>query len=202
MTLSFLKSSTDKLRWLSDKRAFYDALGRVEPTAVKLLSAKIEYEVNKAVKVAGLQSEDAEELVNDTVIITISNIKKGQFLFSDYAPATYAKGVVRKLIANRLRSKKPRSEELDNVHLTSSFNPEKYMEDKERQFIVSELLERLGSKCRQLIKMKYFKHLRDEEIIQQQLTTYSSVGSLKSKRSQCLKELEVLTRDAGIKEVF
>lgn len=202
MTLSLLKQSTYRLRWLSDKRAFYDALGRVEPTAVKLLSEKIKYEVRKASKAAGLQSEDAEELLNDVVVITISNIKKGQFPFSDYSPVAYAKGVLRKLIANRIRSKKPRQEELDNLNLVSDFSPEKYMQDKERQSIVSKLLEKLGENCRNLIKMKYFKQLRDAEIIEQKMTAYSSINSLKSKRSQCLKQLEGLTRGVGIKEVF
>ncbi len=202
MTLSFIKTSADRLRWLSDKRAFYDSLGRVEPTAVKLLAEKIKYEVKRTTRAAGLSSEDAEELLNDAVVITISNIKKGKFPFSDYSPVAYAKGVLRKLIANRIRSKKPRQEELETVNLVSDFSPEKYMQDKERQSIVRKLLERLGEKCRQLITLKYFKHLRDAEVVEQSITPYSSVGSLKSKRSQCLKELEGLTREAGIKEVF
>jgi len=200
MTFSLFKTSNKKL--LSDKKAFFDALGRVDTSAVKLLRQKINYDVRQAARQTNLSPEDAEELLNDAVVITVTNIKKGKFLYTDFSPAAYAQGVVRKLIANRIRTYKPKYEELEKVSLASGFDPEKYLQDKERQSIIGALLERLGENCRQLIKMRYFRQLKDQEIIDQQLTTYSSLGSLKSKRSQCLKELGALARNAGIEKVF
>ena len=202
MTLSLFKSKKVKADMFSDKKALFDALGKLEPTAVRYLGKKIDYDTRQAAKQARLSLEDAEELVNDAVVITISNIRKGTFPFEDSSPVAYAKGVVRKLIANRLRTKKPTKERLEKVHLASDFNPDKYIQDKERRSIVARLLERLGENCHNLLKMKYFNHLKDQEIITQNLTPYSTVGSLKSKRSQCLKELEQLARQAGIKGVF
>lgn len=201
MTLSFRKSTKEK-SLLADKKAFYDALEKVSPAAVALLGEKIGYDIGQSAKRAKLSKEDTEELINDAVVITVGNIRKGTFPFVDSSPVAYAKGVGRKLIANRIRKQSPRSEELEHVHLESDFNPDKYLQDKERRSIVNTLLSRLGDTCQKLLKMRYFKQLRDKEIIELQLVPYSNVGSLRSKRSQCLKELERLAADAGIREMF
>ncbi|MEZ4961853.1 MAG: sigma-70 family RNA polymerase sigma factor [Saprospiraceae bacterium] len=185
-----------------DNQPFFDALGRAEPAAIRLLSQKISYGVNRAASNAGLPPEDAEELVNDAIVITITNIKEGKFQFMEFSPATYAAGVARKLVANQIRTKKPPSKELDNLPLASDLDPESYLKDKERQSIVGQLLEKLGDTCQQLLKMKYFTHLRDQEIIDRQLAAFTSINSLKSKRSQCLKQLAGIAAEAGIHEMF
>jgi hypothetical protein len=82
---------------LADKQAFYDALGRVEPAAIRVLAEKITYNTGQAVLRAALSAEDAQELVNDAVLITITNIQNQTFLFSDFSPAVYANGVVQNL---------------------------------------------------------------------------------------------------------
>ncbi len=187
---------------LTDNRAFYEALGRAETPSIKLLAEKIGYNVRQTALQARLSPEDAEELLNDAVVITIANIRNGKFQFTEFSPVTYAKGVVRKLIANRLRSVKPESEAIGDLHLPSDLDADIYLQDRERQAIVGKLLNQMGESCRVLIHMKYFNQLKDEEIIHQGLTIYTSVGSLKSKRSQCLKKLAEIARQAGINEVF
>ncbi|MCB0522476.1 MAG: sigma-70 family RNA polymerase sigma factor [Lewinellaceae bacterium] len=185
-----------------DNQPFFDALGRAEPAAIRLLSQKISYGVNRAASNAGLPPEDAEELVNDAIVITITNIKEGKFQFMEFSSATYAAGVARKLVANQIRTKKPPSKELDNLPVASDLDPESYLKDKERQSIVGQLLAKLGDTCQQLLKMKYFTHLRDQEIIDRQLAAFTSINSLKSKRSQCLKQLAGIAAEAGIHEMF
>lgn len=202
MTSRLPGPSDDDQKLLLDKKAFFEALGRAESQAIRLLSQKIIYELKDATAQAQLTSEDAEELLNDAIVVTISNIRNGKFVFSDISPVAYAKGVVRKLIANHLRTKKPRKKELEDSDALSDFDPFAYLEDKERQAVVGQLLKRLGENCHNLLVMKFFSHLKDEEIITQGLAPYTSVGSLKSKRSQCLKKLAELARQAGILEVF
>ncbi|MBV6441752.1 MAG: hypothetical protein EPGJADBJ_03441 [Saprospiraceae bacterium] len=185
-----------------DNQSFFEALGRAEPAAIRQLAAKIVTGVRQMSARAGLSPQDAEEILNDAVVITISNIREGKFRFMDFSPATYASGVARKLIANRVRVKKPAAQELDNLPLLSDMNPEAYVQDKERQKLVGQLLQQLEETCRQLIQLKYFNTLRDEEIIDKQLTPFTSVNSLKSKRSQCLKKLAGLALEAGITSVI
>ena len=202
MTLSLFKQKREQTDLLSNKKALFDALGKMNPAAVRLLAGKIEYDIRQATKNGGLSPEDAEELINDAVVITVANIKKGTFPFIDSSPVAYAKGVGRKLIANRIRKQRPKSDDLNKVQIASDFNPDKYMQDKERRNIVKTLLERLGENCRNLLQLKYFSHLRDQEAIDKGMVAYSTVGSLRAKRSQCLKELEGLARGAGITQVF
>lgn len=184
------------------KRAAFEKLGRAEVPAIRALSDKITTDIRREAKQAGLVPQDAEELVSDALFITVKSIRNGMFQFQDYHPAAYAKGVARKLIANRLRTRKPRSEGLEDIAAPSDLDPETYLKNKERQAIVRHLLARLGERCRQLLELKYFEQLKDQDIIDQGLSSYSSTGSLKSKRSQCLKKLAELARDAGITEMF
>jgi len=202
MTLSVFRFLKEGKGLLTDKRAFYDALGRAEPTAIRVLAGKISGDVKKVARQAGLSVEDAEELVNDAVVITISNIRNQTFLFTDFSPAAYAHGVVRKLIANRIRTQKPKHEELEDVHLLSEFNPDTYLSNKELEAMIGLLLGKLEPNCRQLLQLKYFENLRDKEIIEQGLTSYTATTSLKSRRSQCLNKLIELARETGLLDHF
>ncbi|MEI6411286.1 MAG: hypothetical protein WCR52_17995 [Bacteroidota bacterium] len=183
---------------LSDKQAFYNALGRADPAAIRVLAGKIVYDVKQATLHAALSAEDAEELVNDAVMITITNIQNQRFLYSDFSPVAYAKGVVRKLVANKVRTKKPRHEALEDFEMTSDINPEAYLNNKELEQLVGKLLGKLEENCRQLLRLKYFENLRDKEIVEQNLTSYSSTTSLKSKRNQCMNKLIEIAKETGL----
>lgn len=187
---------------LDDKQAFFEALGRADREAIQLLAGKITPAVRQATAQYRLPAEEVEEVVNDSVVITISNIRQGKFHFQDYSPTAYAKGVARRLLANRLRTKKPTAESLDDLPLVSDFDPETYLSDKERQSVVGQLLARLGEGCQEIIRLKFFDQLKDVEIIERQLAAFSSINSLKSKRSQCLKKLAALAAEAGISGDF
>lgn len=189
-------------KWLSDKQAFYHALGQADRNAIRLLGRQITPGVRQSVSRYRLNNQDVEEIVNDALVITISNIRDGKFSFEDFSPVTYANGVVRRLIANRIRTKKPSAQEIEDLPLVSDFDPETYLKNKERQTIIGQLLAQLGENCRKIIEFKYFTRLKDKEVIDQKLISFSSVNSLKSKRSQCMKKLGTLAVAAGIKEVF
>jgi RNA polymerase sigma factor (sigma-70 family) len=189
---------TEERKLLSDKQAFYDALGRAEPAAIRALAGKIAYDVKQAALHAALSAEDAEELINDAVMITITNVQNQTFLYSDFSPAAYAKGVARKLIANRIRTKKPKQEQLEDNGMTSDYDPEDYVNNKELELLVGKLLGKLEENCRQLLRLKYFENLRDKEIVEQNLTSYSSTTSLKSKRNQCMNKLIEIAKETGL----
>lgn len=202
MTFGISKFLKTKKDLLTDKKGFYEALGRAEPVAIRALAEKIAYDVKQAAQQAGLTAEDAEELLNDAVVITITNIQKQTFQFTDFSPAAYANGVVRKLIANRVRTKKPVQQELEALQLVSEFDPEAYLHGKELEAIIGKLLGSLGENCQKLLRLKYFENLRDKDIIEQKLTPYTSTTSLKSKRNQCLSKLIEIAREARVLEGF
>ena len=184
------------------KKAFFERLKQADVATIRSLALMIAPEVRSLVRQAGLPGEDVEELLHDAILVTLSAIRKGAFQFIDVHPASYAKGVARKLAANRARTKKPLAEWDDRLAGTASFTPEDHLQNKERVAIVRELLDRLGEDCRRVLLLKYFEHRRDQEVIEEKLTAYSTTGSLKSKRGQCLKKLADLARNAGLREAF
>lgn len=202
MTFSISKFQKAEKKLLADRKAFYEALGRSESVAIRALAGKIAYDVQQAAKKVGLTPEDAEELLNDAIVITISNIQKQVFLFTDFSPVAYAMGVVKKLIANRLRTKKPIQQELDGVVVISDLDADTYLNNKEIESIIDSLLDKLEENCKQLLRLKYFENLRDKEIVEQRLTPYTSTASLKSKRSHCLNKLTELAKGSKALEDF
>lgn len=202
MTFSISKLQRAEKDLLADKKGFYEALGRAEPAAIRALASKISYDVRKSAKRAKLTAEDTEELLSDAVFITITNIQKQTFQFADFSPAAYANGVVRKLIANRLRIKKLEQEAFDDEAHLSEFDPESYLNRKELESIMGKLLGSLGENCQQLLRLKYFDNLRDKEVVEQELTLYTSTTSLKSKRNQCLNKLIEKAKEAGLLQYF
>lgn len=187
---------------INAKQVFFEQLGQANTHAIKKLAQKIRPDIQQSVQQSQLPLQDIEEIMNDAIVITIKAIRKGTFEFQSYHPAAYAKGVAKKLIANRIRSKKPRTETLEHVYLHSEFHPDLYMKDKERQAIVGQLLDGMCEGCRKILQLKYFHAYKDREIIEQQLSPYTTVNALKSKRSQCLKKLATLAKKAGIKGAF
>jgi DNA-directed RNA polymerase specialized sigma subunit len=97
-----------------------------------------------------------------------------------------------------VRTKKPRHEALEDFETTSDINPEAYLNNKELEQLVGKLLGKLEENCRQLLRLKYFENLRDKEIVEQNLTSYSSTTSLKSKRNQCMNKLIEIANETGL----
>ncbi len=183
-------------------KQFFHDLRQANHGAIRLLAQKIATTIRRSAFRAGLSKEDVEELINDAVVITISKIRAEKLTYPEYQPVAYALGVGKKLIANRIRTKKPRMAHLEEVELPSDFDPEEYLSHKEREQLIHRFLARLGENCRTLIQLKYFRRLRDQEIIDGGFTPYHSVNSLKSKRSQCMKKLTKLVMAAGGKKLI
>ncbi|MEQ8702710.1 MAG: sigma-70 family RNA polymerase sigma factor [Phaeodactylibacter sp.] len=180
----------------------FEQLRRADVAAIQELAAKVLPEVQHKVKKFGLAKEDVQEILNDSILITLKAIRQGRFELQDYHPAAYTKSVARNLIANRVRSKKTALELQETMGGQSDTDPESDIISKERRAIVRELLSRLGENCRRVLLLKYFERLKDKDIVTGNLTPYSTVNSLKSKRGQCLKKLAEMAQKAGITKAF
>lgn len=176
---------------------FFNALKMADSTAIVELAQKIRYSTKQAAYNARLSAQDTEELLNDALVITIRNIREGKFQFMGISPAAYATGIVKKLIANRLRKKKLAIATSFEMEKLADFSPEEYLEKKEKEQLVGKLLSKLGEICQKILRLKYFETYKDEEIIALKLTHFSSINSLKSKRSQCLKKLISIAGNAN-----
>ncbi|MBL7827280.1 MAG: hypothetical protein JNJ57_11655 [Saprospiraceae bacterium] len=63
---------------------------------------------------------------------------------------------------------------------------------------LEQLLFQLEPNCQKLIRLKYLEEMRDKEVIELQLTQYSTVDALKNHRSKCFKKLTELANDASM----
>ncbi|MDV7400292.1 hypothetical protein RZS08_53250, partial [Arthrospira platensis SPKY1] len=61
------------------KEDLFNRLARAEAPAIRALSDKITPDIRRETKRAGLTPEDAEELISDTLFITLKSIRDGKF---------------------------------------------------------------------------------------------------------------------------
>jgi RNA polymerase sigma factor (sigma-70 family) len=184
-----------------DKQTFHKALALLEAPAIRELSRQLEHAIkNSLYNSYLLPPEDIEELRNDAIVITLQKMADGSFLFQGNAPATYAASVARNLLANRLRKQKQGTTTLkqEDQQPAADLDPEQYFVQKETENALGELLNLLSENCQKVIRLKYYDNLPDREVIERQLTSYTTVDSLKNKRCQCLKKLETIAKNQGL----
>lgn len=165
-----------------------------DPKAILNLKARIHPFIQTHSMSGDLSPEDLEEIVNDTVLTCLRKIQDGTCRFMDCDPAVYAISVARRLIANHRRRHLLRCEGLEEYHGLSETDPHQYCEQKEQKRILHEWLAQLGDTGAKIIRYHYLEGLRDEEVVRRQLTPYTTVNSLKTKRSQYMKKLVGLAR--------
>lgn len=175
-------------------RLFLD-LKNEDPKAILHLKARIHPFIQTHSMSGHLSPEDLEEIVNDAVLTCLLKIQDGTCRFMDCDPAVYAISVARRLIANHRRRRLLRCEGLEEHHGVSGTDPHQHCEQKEQKRILNEWLAQLGDTGANVIRYHYLEGLRDEEVVRRQLTPYTTVNSLKTKRSQFLKKLIGLARD-------
>lgn len=179
---------------MPDSRALFEGLKMQEPWAIRRLGVEVECQFSRLPGAAGLQPQDKEELVNDTLVVVLSKLEEGTFEFQGTGPAAYAIAVARNLLNNWLRRRRLPSVSLDGVGPLPDAALEDYFEQKEKEQLLGALLARLGEDCRQLIRLRYYEEMKDEQVIERQLTKYSTVDSLKNKRCKCLKKLSEMVK--------
>jgi hypothetical protein len=86
---------------------------------------------------------------------------------------------------NHLRKKQLKVLPLPDA-LTTFVDSEK---EQEEASIMQLITDEIGPGAAQIIRLYYFQYYSDAEVVNQQLTNYTSINALKSKRSQLLKRL-------------
>lgn len=181
---------------LQEKERFFQRLKNMEHQAISQLAKSVGSFLSTAPIRDAVSVEDREEIVNDAVFITLKKIVEGLFVPTEATPATYAIAVAKNLVRNRIQKKHLPTSPLDDFgHLPDiGLDPEKLLQNKEREKLLGQLLDQLGDPCRHIILLRYFEEVPDQEAVNRQLAPFSSTDSLKNKRSKCLKILADLVR--------
>lgn len=184
----FLKKSTNQAcdRY-PDAGSLVAALKQEEADAIRCLSSRISGSVYRIAKNARLPDEDVEELHCDCIMIFIDKIRNGKYEYTGFDPATYAIEIARRRVFHYARKMaRGKSSELDSIPEPAAESEWDILDQTE---IMHRNLAKMGEKCRQLITLRYLDNLKDKEVIEQKMTSYTTVDALKNHRAKCMKKL-------------
>lgn len=190
MLQSIFKSKPQKI--YSDASNLYQALQSQENSAIQFVQEKIWKTVFSMSRFAGLNEQDTEEILTDALMILLQKIQSGDYQFQGYDPSTYAIEIAKRLISNAKRKIKTNIDNIDDIFNLTDTSTEQFLRTKESEAIVKLLLSKIGENCQKIIRLKYLEEYKDEEIIEQKLTQYANINTLKVKRSECMKKLTEL----------
>ncbi len=129
--------------------------------------------------------EDAEDLLQDALVILWQNARKTDFELTSQ-PGTYLYSIVKNLWLKQFNRNK-RMVDDKNVHLTAS--DDSYSADSGQLdlAIVRKYLNEMGETCRQVLLMFYFDGFDMKTIAQ--ANHFANPNVAKAKKHQCLQEL-------------
>ena len=171
----------------SHERLFRGLL-HLENDAILCVQLKAMNPVKKLVRSYHLPAEMADDILNQSTVIFLRKVGDGSYQFQQHAPTTYLIEIARRLIMAASRSQKS-TEPLDKHADIPDIDISHEINRAEATELVSGLLDLLGDPCAQIIRLHHIEGYSDEEVIKQQMTRYTTVDSLKTKRSDCMKKL-------------
>lgn len=173
----------------------YDGLVAMNNQAILCLQTKALPMVRKVGKGMGLSHDQTEEILNKSTLIFLQKIEKGAYEFKGHAPTTYLVEVAKRLAMAMVRKKKPNHEPLENHNQGQWTDYEEVERRQASADLVRAFLDKLSEACSQVIRLHHIDGYSDEEVIKGGLAAYSTIGSLKVKRSSCMKKLiEIATK--------
>lgn len=187
-------SSGDLYKRFSTHQLLFDGLKAWDNAAILCLQEKSLPMVKKIVSGFRLPEEKTEEILNASTLVFLQKIGSGAYVFQGYAPSTFFIEIVKRQAHMATRTRKGTLIPLDEV--AEAADPDVALLDTHQAAAetVNLLLKRLGDPCESVIRLHHVDGYSDEEVIQQQLTRYSTVNSLKMKRSDCMKKLVTLAQ--------
>ena len=138
-----------------------------------------------------LPSHLSDEVLNEASIIFIKKLREPDFSLHSAQPLTYFIEIIKKVVSNETRKRQIGQHDLlENQYDLNDTSVEEYHARKDNIELLNNLLSGAGAPCEQVIRLKYIDGYSDEEAIREGLTGYSTVESLRQKRSDCMKKLK------------
>ncbi len=164
------------------------------------------------------KSELIEKVLNLSTSEMIYRIRERRYKVQpDARLTTYYMGIIRNKVAEEkkdyidyvgldeipnavgepIRSKKMMLS--DDMSKYDRKSDDEYSEDNELLNAIKKELPHLGNPCEQIILLKYIAEKRDREIIERNLVPpYTTTDALRTRRSQCMRELRERLAEKGI----
>jgi hypothetical protein len=191
MTSSFTNwfSKDNPHRKYPTNEQLFAGLVRQESAAIVCLQDKAYHAVSKFVKTFNLPNEKTDEILNKSTVIFLQKISDGAYEFQGNAPSTYLIEIARNIAHAATRKSKFVTDSLENHQYIADIETDNHTKQNEMTELVRHLLGQLGEPCASVIRLQHIDGYSDEEVVNQGLTKYTTIDSLKMKRSDCMKKL-------------
>lgn len=179
----------------ADEDLFLNAIQKGDTKAILYLQDKATGFTHQFMEQKRLPRHLFSEVLNDASIILLKKVREPGFALQSAKVSTYFVEIVKKVALNKTRNRQfSGSDSIETQQHLSDTSVEEYYARKEHIELINNLLKDISMPCSDIIRLKYLDGYSDEEVIKQQLSLYSSVESLRVKRSDCMKKLRDLAR--------
>ena len=182
-------SPSNPCRQFGDNERLFEALKKLDNTAILCVQTKAMPSARKFAQQYGLPPHAADEVLNRGTLVFLRKIETGAYRFQGHAPSSYLVEIVRREALMMTRSQRKSHEALDNHH--DLHDPDEAAAQRQRESVelVRQFLAQMGEPCETVIRLYHLDGYSDEEVVRQGWTRYSTTDSLKIKRSDCMKKL-------------
>lgn len=178
-----------------DNEVLFEGLKALDQRAIVYLHESALPVVQKIAVGYQLHAYKTEEILNDAILIFLQKIETGAYQFEGYQPTTYCVEIAKRLALMATRGRKHTTEDLEQFRELPDSDTEALLVRREKAEMVHYLLTQLGDPCEKVIRLHHIEGYSDEEVIQQKSTPYTTIDSLKMKRSSCMKKLTQLAQE-------
>lgn len=137
----------------------------------------------------------------DAIVTLYSNIKSGRLENISSEPEAYLFGIAKNILFNQVKrnSKVNLKEEIDDsVMKNLDYNIYERIDSEYRKNIIQQAFARLADSCRDLLTLFYLEQNSLESI--QLKLNYSSIGTVKTRKVQCLIKMRMIVKDLQVHE--
>ena len=141
----------------------------------------------------GASEHQSEDLFQDGICALIMNIRRDKFR-GDSSIKTYLSTICKNIFFKQIKKEGRFDEVKGNISPSSTdqHTPELKIMAKERQEVMDLILDKMGSTCKQVLKLWALKYSMEEIATEM---NYKSAGMARKKKHDCLKRLIAFSRE-------
>jgi len=182
----------------AEEEVLLNAVRKGESKAILYLQDKSAGFTHKLLEQKNLPRHLSGEVLNDACIILLKKMSAPEFELQSAKLSTYFLEIVKYVVLNKTRARQyAGNADIDDQQHLQDHTVQEYFERKEHIELIDGLFQNIGLPCSDIIRLKYLDGYADEEVVAQQLSVYSTVESLRVKRSDCMKKLKNMVRAAN-----
>lgn len=140
------------------------------------------------IKKYGVEDDVAVDIYQDAVVALVENAVKGKIDDLKTSVSTYLFAIGKYMAYNRYKLSK--RTDINTEAIPENFVYETYETNDEKLTVIQTHLEKLGEKCREILRLFYYEEKKTDDIMR--LMGYDNKDVFKSQKSRCLSQLKTM----------